>query len=117
MKSLVTSLLVLLILTAIVITNAIFVNLILGSIEDRLEGIESSVNDYELLYKDYMQKERYLSLTIEDGILLEIERSFVECIESARSEDEGGVAIGKSRLLCDISHIRRLSSFNIKSVM
>ena len=116
MKSIIVSVGVLLFLLAIVITNTIFINLVVGGLEKSLEQVETLIG-FEQTYDEYLKNERWLSLTVDDMRMQNIENAFVVCVEYSRQGLSEEAAIEKSRLLSELRQMRRLCGFNIKSIM
>ena len=72
---------------------------------------------YQALYDDYKRRETWLCIIIDDESLIQIEEDFSDIIthSSAENSDEAKASI--KRLICHLEQIRRLSGFNIKSVL
>ena len=115
MKSIMLSVGMILFLLAIVITNTIFINLVIGGIEESLEQVDNLLG-YEKMYDEYTKNEPWLSLTVDDTRMQTLENGFVVCVEYSRQGLEDEARIEKSRLLSELRQMRRLCSFSIKSI-
>lgn len=115
MKSILLSVGMILFLLAIVITNTIFINLVIGGLEQSLEQVDNLLG-YERMYDEYTKNEPWLSLTVDDTRMQTLENGFVVCMEYSRRGLEDEARIEKSRLLSELRQMRRLCSFSIKSI-
>ncbi len=116
MKAILLSIGVIFLLFAIVITNAIYINLLLGSLEKGLEAANDA-QDYKGIYDTFNRHERLLSLTLDDERLLGIEIGLLDCVgytQTGRLED---LSIEKSRLLSTLGQTKRLSGFDINAII
>jgi len=116
MRDILISIGVILLLVAIIITNAIYINILLGSLEAGLAEV-TSVTGYKELYNKYMRNEWLLSLTVEDERLLRIEVGFVDCLGYADKGLADELHMEKSRLLSELGQLKRLSWFNIMAIV
>lgn len=78
------------------------------------ENAEKEANN---VYSSYKNKEMLMSLSVSHDDLTNIEDCFVEMIASLSVSDTDGAKIAKSRLINSLEHLRRLSSFNIDSII
>ena len=69
------------------------------------------------IFEKYRSSETYISLTVNHDDLTNIEDNFAELIGNLSVGDSDGAAITKSRLLCSLEHLRRLSGINIDSII
>ena len=69
------------------------------------------------IYTKYKSEEIFMSLTVSHDDLTNIEDCFVEMIASLDVSDVDGAKIAKSRLINSLEHLRRLSGFNIDSII
>lgn len=115
MKSIIFSLLSLLLLIAFVITSATVTHSLLDKLSSEVEDAMNA-EEYENIKKEFEKMERFLSLTLSDNTLCEIEYSILEVRDYLEhgSEDEADAA--KSRLLSKIKESRRLSGLNPRSI-
>ena len=119
MKSLIFAYVMLIILLAAVILNSIMVSNSIKNILDKLNSISNEsacTEDYETLFKDYMKKQKFISLSVNHSYLTDVEGDFAEIITAARENETSELMITKSRLMSSLSHIRRLASINIDSI-
>ena len=115
MKSILLSVGMILFLLAVVVTNTIFINLVVGGLEESLEEVDTLLG-YEKIYNEYTKNEPWLSLTVDDTRMQSLENSFVVCVEYSRAGLVDEARIEKSRLLSELRQMRRLCSFSIKSI-
>ena len=115
MKSVIISSIAMLFLLAFVISSALITHRILVDVGNDVESAESYI-DYERISEAFERSERFLSLTLSDNTLCEIEYSILEIRDYLKhgSEDEANAA--KSRLLSKIREARRLSGLNPRSI-
>ena len=115
MKYIVTSGLAILLSIALV---ALFTGVTTGILDDLITAVEdaSTKEEFENIAKEFEQRRGFLSLTLPDSTLSEIEYSILEVIDflSHNTEDEAKAA--KSRLISKIREPRRLSGLNPGSI-
>ena len=78
---------------------------------------ERAKEDAEEIYRDFQQKEKYLSLTVSHEDLTNIENCFVEMIGYLSIGDTDNAKVVKDRLTHSIEHLRRLSTFTIEAII
>ena len=74
-------------------------------------------NEAESIFNDFMQREKYISLTVSHEDMTWIEECFAELISYISMSDTVEAEAAKSRLLHALKHLRRLSGFNIDSII
>lgn len=82
-------------------------------IDEPTEEAEAEAKD---LYEDYRRWEQFFSLTVSHRDLTDVESLFSEMLGYLGVSDADGARVAKSRLIDALSHLRRLSGFNIGSV-
>lgn len=68
-------------------------------------------------YDLFKKKEHFIGLTVNHDDLSNIEDCFAEMIGNLKTDDPDGATVAKNRLLNALSHLRRLSSFNIDAII
>jgi hypothetical protein len=119
MKVTVFASIMLIITTAFVFTNSAVVTALTDELTYELESIPESVeytDEYRAAEEHFRSMRRYLNITVCHDSLLMIESSFAELIGAAEAKDEESLIITKSRLIGEISHLRRLSGINMNSI-
>ena len=79
--------------------------------------IENSAEEANILYRDFMKKEGYLSITVSHNDMTSIEDCFVEMIGYISVNDIDNATVVKYRLKRSLEHLRRLSGFNIDAII
>ena len=122
MKSIIVSAVLIVSITAFAFTSSALVTNYLDELSQSVEKYEKSDEEgmtviYRALYEDYKRREAWLCIIIDDESLIQIEEDFSDIIthSSAQNGDEATASI--KRLICHLEQIRRLSGFNIKSVL
>lgn len=77
---------------------------------------ETSTKNARAAFDDFKHEEEYLSLTVNHNDLTDIEGLFSEMIGHLEVLDRDSAQVTKNRLLDALSHLRRLSGFNISSI-
>ena len=106
--------------TAFVFINSAIISDMTEDLTDELSSIPESI-EYEEAYREaeesFLQMRKYMNLTISHDALLNVESSFAELMGAIAANDEGSLIITKSRLIGEISHLRRLSGINLDSIL
>ena len=104
--------------------NTYFVGRAIDGVIDTIENIEpSACTDSELseagevLFEKFGKIEPFISLTVSHSDLMSIEDAISEFKGYAEVGDRDGASVTKSRLIGALRHLRRLSGFNIHSVI
>ena len=69
------------------------------------------------LYEEFKKREKFISLTVNHEDLTRIEESFSEIIGYLSVGNADDAMVIKNRLLDSLEHLRRLSGFNIDSII
>lgn len=69
------------------------------------------------LYDDFKGRESYISLTVSHSDLMSINDSLSEFVGYISVGDKDGAKVTKSRLINALEHLKRLSGFNIDSII
>ena len=79
---------------------------------------ESGTKDEaERIFNKFLKREHYISLTVSHEDLTSIEDCFCEMIGYLKVGDVDNAEVTKGRLLGSLEHLRRLSGFNIDSII
>ena len=123
MKGLILSLAVMSFTLIAVTVNAIVLDKIIGEITCEIEAIEFSdegadgAEVFKRSFEHYKSAERYISLTVSHEDLTSIEDCFCEMIGYLKVGDKDNAEVTKGRLINSLEHLRRLSGFNIDSII
>ena len=108
---------------AIVFFNTIKLDNDISTISDAVrtidtnEDVKSAEARANEVYDLFRSKELFIGLTVNHDDLSNIEEDFAEMIGYLSISDHGGAAVTKNRLLDSLSHLRRLSGFNIDAII
>ena len=81
---------------------------------------EETVDAYieaKSIYESFKRQETYISLTVDHSDLMTIEESFSEMIGYLSVGNASDAIVIKNRLRDSLEHLRRLSGFNIDSII
>ena len=122
MKNIIISAVLIVVITVFAFTSSALVSKYLNELGESVETYASAEKEsahkiYQALYEDYKKAEVLLCIVIDDESLIQIEEDFTDIIvhTAIRNSDEAQAAI--KRLICHLEQIRRLSGFNIKSIL
>lgn len=110
----------------IVVISAVTANtfILLKQIDSCIEAVENIIledseaqNQAEMIFDDFLNKEKYISLTVSHEDLTSIEDCFAEMIGYLSVGDTENAQVTKSRLIHSLKHLRRLSGFNLDSII
>lgn len=88
-----------------------------AKIEMRDSDIQAAERSARALYDEFKKKETFISLTVNHEDLTRIEESFSEIIGYLSVGNADDAMVIKNRLLDSLEHLRRLSGFNIDSII
>ena len=104
-----------------VTVNTVIVDEQIGDIIDGVDdidlGADNSMVEAEELYDAFMKKQGYLSITVSHNDMTSIEDCFVEMIGYISVGDVENATVVKYRLRNSLEHLRRLSEFNIDTII
>lgn len=86
-------------------------------IEDRVYEAEISAEVFEEIYEEFLSVRTYLGITVDHNDIATVEEEFAEIRGALSIDDKETAAIAKSRLHSALLHLRRLSSFNLDSII
>lgn len=82
--------------------------------DENAKNAEARANE---VYDLFRSKELFIGLTVNHDDLSNIEEDFAEMIGYLSISDYDGASVTKNRLLDSLSHLRRLSGFNIDAII
>ena len=91
----------------------------ISSVEDLniLSESYTMLSDAEKVYGSFKKKESFISLTVNHSDLTNIEGLFSEMIGYISVGNTKDAEVTKNRLIDSLEHLRRLSGFNIDSII
>ena len=121
MKSIIISSTLIIIIIAFAFTSSALVSNYLDTLSEEVEAYKDSDEEtksiiYRAMYDDYKRREVWLCILIDDESLIKIEEDFIDIITQTNADKDESV-ISINRLICHLEQIRRLSGFNIKSIL
>ena len=107
-----------------VIANTVILHRNIDKIHESVDKIEINDNNCEIakvlaedIYELFRKRETFIGLTVNHDDLSEIEDCFSELIAYLRVDDADSASVAKNRLTDALSHLRRLSGFNIDAII
>lgn len=107
-----------------VLINTLVLDRQIKALYDDTAKIEISDRDIKVaersareLYEEFKKREKFISLTVNHEDLTRIEESFSEIIGYLSVGNADDAMVIKNRLLDSLEHLRRLSGFNIDSII
>ena len=121
MKDKIIAIISLVVVIAVVVLNGLALK---SKIEATIEEV-ASINiqesgtkvEAERIFDKFLEREHYISLTVSHEDLTIIEDCFCEMIGYLKVGDVDNAEVTKGRLLGSLEHLRRLSGFNIDSII
>ena len=110
-------------ITVAVIVNTIRMHSDIDAICDAVvkieigENTEEAKSDAVAAYELFQKKELFIGLTVNHEDLSNIENGFAEMIGYLTVDDSDSAEVTRNRLLDSLSHLRRLSGFNIDAII
>jgi hypothetical protein len=121
MKEKILAVVILILVVGSVVANAIIIN---RKIETTIAEVEkititesNTKNQAEAVFENFLEREHYISLTVSHEDLMQTESDFADMIGCLAAGDTQGALTAKYRLLRSLEHLRRLSGFNIDSII
>lgn len=121
MKDKIIAIVCLVVVLTVVVLNGLALK---GKIEATIEEVASintqesgTKDEAERIFDEFIKREHYISLTVSHEDLTTIEDCFCEMIGYLRVGDKDNAEVTKGRLLGSLEHLRRLSGFNIDSII
>ncbi len=84
---------------------------------DVSEKNETALADAKALREDFMNKERFISLTVNHDDLTNIEAAFTDLIGELSVEEYKNAEVAKNRLVDALEHLGRLSGCNFDAII
>ncbi len=81
------------------------------------ESVEEALRDATQIREDFRERETYISLSVNHEDLSNIETIFAEMIGQLEVASADDARVAKSRLLDALCHLKRLSGFNIDTIV
>ena len=119
MKETVFAMVMLIVTTAFVFINSVVVSGMAASLTEELLRIPTDVaewEDYVAAMDGFIRCRKYMNLTVSHDVLLSVESAYAELLGAAKANDTESLIITKSRLIGELSHLRRLSEINTDSI-
>ena len=120
MKTIVTAYVILSVIIIIVIINSLVISHNIDVILEKLHGApdtSEALDTYEDILENYIERQKYLGLTVSHDDLTNIEREFYEILGAAKAGDDDTLKIAKSRLTGALTHLKRLCGINFDSIL
>jgi len=109
---------VLLLAVVIFVTvNTVVISHLTSNFEKKAIGLVLSDDGVSELYSDFVKMRTYLTLTVNHDDIACVEEELAELMGAVKVGDTESAEIAKSRLVNAISHLGRLSGFNIDSII
>ena len=103
-----------------VVANTVILDKQIDDLSAEVKKIEIGDGAYQktsALLEDFRQKESFMSLTVSHDDLTTIEECMVEMQVYLSQEDYENAKVAKNRLEYFLKHLKRLSGFNIDSII
>ena len=121
MKEKILAVVILILVIGAVVTNALI-------IKQKIENTLAEVIDIEItesttksqaeeVFEEFLKREHYISLTVSHEDLMQTEENFADMVGCLSAGDVEGAMAAKYRLIRSLEHLRRLSGFNIDSII
>lgn len=121
MRDKILAVVILLLVIGLTVANTLLLEKEISQITSDVESIEidksEAKDEAERVFDHYMEREHYISLTVSHDDLTRIEEEFCEMISRLKAGDNEEAKVAKDRLIHSLEHLRRLSGFNIDSII
>jgi len=104
------------VLLFVTVNTAVLSSMINGLTEEA-SSMKLELDDVEALYKKFLGARTYLSITVNHEDIESVEEEFAELLGALPANDVESAAIAKSRLVSALTHLGRLSGFNLDSII
>jgi hypothetical protein len=105
------------VVSAFVAINTAVLSTLIGDIERDAMRVELTEADATELYEKFTHVRTYLSITVNHDDIARVESELAELIGATKAGDRENAMIAKSRLVSALAHLRRLSGFNLDSII
>lgn len=89
----------------------------ISDIEELDVKSDNAASDAQSIRADFMKSLAFISLTVSHDDLTNIEDGFAELVGYLAVNDTEAAEVTKNRLKCYFEHLKRLSGFNIDSII
>ncbi len=121
MKEKIAAVILLFVIIISVWVNTVMLDQCIGELMDEIDKISIKENDafqkFNNLYEEFKSRETYFGFTVSHDDLTSIEECFVEAVSYLENGNTDEAEIAKNRLWYYLEHLRRLSGFNIDSII
>ncbi len=121
MKQKILSVVLLIIVVTFVTVNTIVITRQISDMESAISAIDISsdgaADEAAKIFKEFRQKEVYISLTVSHEDLTNIEDCFAELVGQLSVGNKDEARVTKDRLKYSLKHLRRLSTFTIDAII
>ena len=100
-----------------VCANTFILSDIISDIEGRVTRTELDEGSMVKIHEDFLKSRTYLGITVNHDDIAEVEEEFAEILGALSIGDKDAAEIAKSRLISALGHLKRLSGFNIDSII
>lgn len=100
-----------------VFVNTLLLHLTITRLEDRVEATQTEYGAWAELYEKFLKSRTYMSITVNHDDIAAVEEEFAEILGALRIGDKEAAEIAKSRLESALGHLKRLSGFNLDSII
>jgi hypothetical protein len=107
---------------ALVIANSLILGNVIDSLCEKIQMLDTQVPSVayaqiDAAYEYFRAKRGYVALTVSHSDITSIETSLSELMGAAVAEDVDSLSMIKSRLIGELTHLKRLSGINLDSVL
>ena len=97
--------------------NTLLLSRMIEDIENQVLEAVPEYEDFAKVYDSFLRKRLYLSITVNHDDIATVEEEFAEILGALKIGDTETAKIAKSRLVSALGHLKRLSGFNIDSII
>lgn len=117
MKEKVMAVCMLVLVSCFVTVNTVVLDKQIDALVEAIEINPLSEEKINNAYDIFRQKKSYMGFTVSHEDLTSIEECFIELRDYIKDGDEDNAEITKNRLVFYLEHLRRLSGFNLDSII
>lgn len=99
------------------VINSVRIQGLINEYIEKIEATDANAERFSDLYDEFLDDERFISLTVSHEDLRDIEKGFSEVITAAKMEDADELERAKSRLVDALLHLGRLCGINVDSIL
>lgn len=97
--------------------NTLLLSRMIEDIENQVLEAVPEYEDFAKVYDSFLRKRLYLGITVNHDDIATVEEEFAEILGALKIGDTETAKIAKSRLVSALGHLKRLSGFNIDSII